>query len=384
MIVGITCDQTCLVLRGRLRKLREVGFSVLLISSPGGLLTRIAGEEGVPTCPLAMRRGISPLRDVVSLVKLCLVLRRERPVITDFSTPKAGLLGNLAAWFLRVPHRVYTLRGLKLESAQGWKRRLLLEAERVSARCAHVVLCNSESLRREALRLGIAPESKLRILGRGSSNGVDTARFRPPSPGERARQRQLLQFGEEDTVIGFVGRLTRDKGVPELLAAFLRISQMEPGCRLLLVGWYDEAEDALHPGWRDLVASHRSICHTGFVEDVAPYYWAMDLLVLPTRREGFPNVVLEAAASGLAVVTTETTGSLDAVAPEVTGLLVPAGNVEAIVEMAGRLVRNSERRRRMGVAARDWVCSHFSQERILSIAAEFYLGLMGAAQPVAV
>jgi glycosyltransferase involved in cell wall biosynthesis len=372
LVIGVTSDQTCLVLRGRLRALRLAGFEVTLISAPGESLTRIAAEEGVSACPVPMRRGISPLWDVISLLALARILLRLRPAITDFSTPKAGFLGNLAAWALRVPHRVYTLRGLKLEGSQGGKRRLLLWSERMTARCAHRVLCNSTSLRAAARALRIAPDRKLRLLGDGSSNGVDAERFSAGASGIR----KALGIDEGDLVLGFVGRLTKDKGLPELLVAFEEILRVEPRCWLLLVGWFDRAEDALESSWRLHIAGHRRIRYTGFVADTVPYYRAMDVFVLPTHREGFPNVALEAAACRLAVVTTESTGARDAVLPELTGLLIPPGIPEAISEAVLSLLRDPEKRRRMGEAGRAWVLERYTRERVLGLAVEFYRGLM--------
>jgi glycosyltransferase involved in cell wall biosynthesis len=372
LVVGVTSAQTCLVLSGRLKALRLAGFDVTLISSPGALLTQRAEAEGVEAFPVRMQRGIAPFKDLWSFMGLLLLLLRRRPVITDFSTPKAGLLGNLAAWVLHVPHRVYTLRGLKLESSRGGKRALLLWSERLAARCAHVVLCNSESLRVAALTLGVAPAEKLKLLGDGSSNGVDTERF---SPGSSPVRGDLgIPFG--DVVLGFVGRLTRDKGIPELLMAFDEILRVEPECWLLLVGWFDAAEDALELPWRVRIGDHPRIRHTGFVPDTAPYYRAMDVMVLPTHREGFPNAAIEAAACGVPVITTESTGARDAVMAELTGLLVPPENAEAIAEAALQLIQDDGKRTRMGAAARAWVEERFSHERVLGLAVEFYRGLL--------
>jgi len=372
MVVGVTNAQTCLVLSGRLRALRIAGFDVTLVSAPGELLTERARAEGVAAVQVPMQRGIALWADVRSFFALLRLLRRLRPAITDFSTPKAGLLGNLAAWAARVPHRVYTLRGLKLESAKGIKRQALLWAERISARCAHVVLCNSDSLRAAALALRLAPETKLHMLGDGSSNGVDTERFAPGPSSIRSE----LRIPDEDLVLGFAGRITRDKGVPELLVAFDEILQSLPRCRLLLVGWFDAAEDALDERWRRRIAEHPRIAHTGLVADVAPYYRAMDVLVLPTHREGFPNVALEASASGIAVITTESTGARDAVLAEVTGLLIPPGIPAAIAEAALELLGDAERRKRMGDAGRAWAVERYAQGRVLGLAVEFYKALL--------
>jgi glycosyltransferase involved in cell wall biosynthesis len=372
IVVGITHPQTCLTLTGRLRALREAGFRVTLVSSPGELLGRTAAREGVEAIALPMQRGIAPVADIVSLARIWWLLLRLRPDMTEFSTPKAGLLGTLAAMFCGVPRRIYMLRGLKLETCTGFKRLILLAAERMASFCAQIVLCNSDSLRAEALALGVAPAAKLLLLGEGSSNGVDVERF-SPGPSE-VRDRLGLPRGVP--VLGFVGRLTRDKGLPELIEAFDTILKAEPEAHLLLVGWFDASEDALSAGLRTRIESHPHIHCTGFVADTAPYYRAMDVMVLPSWREGFPNVVLEAAATGIPVVTTISTGSRDSVVPEVTGLLIPPGYPEAISEAVLKLLRNPERRRRMGQAARAWVLENFANECVLGLITALYKSML--------
>jgi len=372
VVVGITHPQTCLTLTGHLRSLREEGFQVTLISSPGELSNRIAEMEGVEAISIPMHRGIAVIADMVTLVRLWMVLRRIKPDLTEFSTPKAGLLGTLAARLAGVPQRIYRLRGLKLERSRGLKRHLLLMSERVAAACADVVLCNSISLRAEAIALGVCPEAKLRLLGSGSSNGVDVQRF-APGPNELGRS---LGLPADAPVLGFVGRLTVDKGVPELIEAFEQILAVLPKVRLLLVGWFDESEDALSEDLQRRIRAHPQIHLTGFVSDTAPYYRAMDVMVLPTWREGFPNVVLEAAATGVPVVTTIATGSRDSVVPEVTGLLIPPGYPEAISEAVLRLLRDGDLRWRMGLAARAWVLEHFVDKRVLGRTAAFYRTLL--------
>jgi glycosyltransferase involved in cell wall biosynthesis len=336
------------------------------------LLDRTAAREGVEFIAIPMRREIALVADLVSLARLCRLLLRLRPDMTEFSTPKAGLLGTLAAMLCGVPRRVYMLRGLKLETSTGFKRLILLASERLAAACAQVVLCNSNSMRAEALALGVAPEAKLHLLGEGSSNGVNVKRFAPGPSDVRNR----LGLPQEAPVVGFVGRLTRDKGLPELIEAFDTILKTEPEAHLLLVGWFDAAEDALSTALRARILSHPRIHCTGFVTDTAPYYRAMDLMVLPTWREGFPNVVLEAAATGIPVITTLCTGSRDSVVPEVTGLLIPPGYPEAISEAVLRLLRNPELRSRMSQAARAWVIEHYSIERVLGLVTALYKSML--------
>jgi len=376
IVVGITHQETCLVLRGRLRALREAGFQVTLVSNPGELLDRVAASEGVESRAIPMQRQIAPAKDLISLIRLWLLLRRLKPDMVEFSTPKAGLLGTLAARFCGVPARIYMLRGLKLETATGFKRLVLLTAEKLAAASAHVVLCNSQSLRAKALALGVAPAAKLYLLGGGSSNGVDMDVYSPGTTDVRAR----YGLPHDAHVVGFVGRLTRDKGLPELVEAFDSILRAEPKAHLLLVGWFDASEDLLGEAVRARIESHPRIQMTGFVEGTAAFYRAMDVMVLPTWREGFPNAVLEAAATGIPVVTTMSTGSRDSVVPEVTGLLIPPGYPEAISEAVIKLLRDPERRMRMGLAARAWVLEHYVKDRVLGSTTAYYRSLLTPAQ----
>jgi glycosyltransferase involved in cell wall biosynthesis len=353
------------VLEGRLRAFVQSGIRVIVISSRGELLDRLQCQEGVETIALRMERGISPLRDLISLVRLCLLLRRLRPTITEFGTPKAGLLGNIAAALCRVPRRVYLLRGLRLETATGLKRILLLASERAAAACSHVVLCNSESLLEKARALGIAGPSKLRMLGQGSGKGVDVERFRPAAPENQKRRRR-------GPVVGYVGRLTRDKGIPELVDAFNELLKSWPDARLHLIGWFDESDDALSAEMRRAIDAHPAIVRTGFVTDTADYYRAFDMLVLPTFREGFPNVALEAAASGVPVITTGATGARDAVLHGETGILVPPGDRDALLRAMLQLVQNPVQAHRMGCAARAWVLKAFVDRHVQALAVSFY------------
>jgi glycosyltransferase involved in cell wall biosynthesis len=378
IVVGFTNPQTCLVLGGRLRTLREAGFRVTLVSSPGELLNRTAARDGVESVAIPMRREMAPAADLLSLLRLCWLLYRLKPEMTEFSTPKAGLLGSMAAMLCGVPSRVYLLRGLRLETATGLKRRILLAAERMASACSHAVLCNSESLRNQALALRVAPDAKLHLLGCGSSGGVDVERF-SPGPG---LLRVRLGLPPDAPVVGFVGRLTRDKGLPELVEAFDAILAARPQAHLLLVGWFDASEDALGRNMRSRIKNHPRIHMTGYVADAAPYYRAMDVMVLPTWREGFPNVVLEAAASGIPVVTTICTGSRDSVVPEVTGLLIPPGYPVAIREAVLQLLRNPERRCRMGLAARAWVMQNYVNGSVLGLTVRCYKSLLERNRPV--
>lgn len=354
------------LLRGQLRYLAERGFEVALATSPGPDLETAVAQEGVPVFEVPMAREIAPAADLLSLVRLGRAIRAFRPHLVHAGTPKAGLLGMLAARRAGVPVRLYTVRGLRLETARGARRRLLAAAERAAAGLAQRVVCVSASLRRRYLDLGLAPAEKVTVLGAGSSNGVDAERFRPRPPGdpEAAARRRELGIPEGAPVVGFVGRFTRDKGIGELLDAFDGpVSARFPEARLLLVGGFEEG-DPVPAGVRELLASHPRVARAGFVLDTAPWYGPMEVLAFPSRREGFPNAPLEAAASAVPVVGWAATGTIDAVADGETGRLVPVGDVAALGEALVRYLSDRGLARRHGAAGRARVERLFRRERV--------------------
>ena len=360
-------------LRGHLAFLRRAGYEVTVISSPGAALGEIAKSDGVKPLAVAMARGISPLRDLISLGKLCRTMRRLRPAITNVSTPKAGLLAGLAAVLAGIPCRIYTLRGLRLETAAGMKRNLLWLAEWLACRCAHRVVCVSASLRQRAISLGLVKKEKTVIFGSGSSRGVDLQRFSPVA-GDDARVRELrrrLHIPEKALVVGFVGRLAQDKGVAELLDAFSMLRLRLPELRLLLVGEPEPGDPLATDVWRRIRNDSNVVC-TGQVADASLYYHLMDVLALPTYREGFPNVVLEASASARPVITTNATGAVDSVRDHVTGLLVPVGDANALARAIAELLSDPGLRQAMGRAGREWVEKDFRPEAIWRAQAELY------------
>ena len=361
-----------MLLSARATALVAAGFRVSVLSGLGQTFEPAIDRDGIKKYKIPMRRGISLFHDLGAFFRICWVVWRLNPDLVEFSTPKLGLLGSVAAWICRVPLRVYFLRGLRLETLTGFKRQVLRIAECIAAACSDFVFCNSRSLRQRALDFRIAPASKLIILGDGSSNGVDTSRF-APGP---TNIRQRFGIPEEAAVIGFVGRLTSDKGLPELMEAFALILRERPDAYLMLVGWFDAAEDAVERSVRERIESHPRVVLTGFVLDTSPHYRAMDMMVLPSWREGFPNAILEASATGVPVVSTFSTGACDAVVPGVTGILVPPGYPRAISAACLELIQDAERRRRMGSSAREWVREHFSKERVLGLTVDFYSHLM--------
>src|SRR6266478_6786486 len=214
IVYVLTASLAVRFLRGQLRYLREAGFDVTVIASRGEELATIPEVEGVRAISVPFSRGISLRKDLMSLWHLWRVIRRIRPTITNVGTPKAGLLGGVAAFLAGVPCRLYTLRGLRLQTVTGMQGRVLLFAERLACLCAHRIMCVSSSLRQEAVALGLVNPQKTVVLGSGSSNGVDMPEFDLDRSGRRAvsELRSKLRIPTAAPVIGFVGRFTQDKG----------------------------------------------------------------------------------------------------------------------------------------------------------------------------
>lgn len=349
------------------------GIAVSVICAPGAEVDRFAASEQAAFLTVPMEREISLLRDAVALWRIYRTLRRLRPDIVNASTPKAGLLGMVAAWLARVPVRVYQQRGLRLETTTGFKRRVLMFAEWVAARCATAVVCNSPSLRDAFADLKLAPRSKLHVLGAGSSNGVAVARFlaTPERQAEANRLRQTLGIPPQALVLGFVGRFTRDKGIVELLALFEQLQADFPDLHLLLVGDF-EAGDPVPAAAQRQIAENPQIHTVGFVADAAPYYHLMDLLVFLSYREGLPNAPLEAAAAAVPTVGFRATGVVDAVVDGQTGRLVPVGDMAQLRRVTTELLHDAAQRRRLGEQAQVRVTRDFDQVQVWENWRQFY------------
>src|SRR5690606_26176521 len=250
---------------------------------------------------------------------------------------KAALLGMIASWVLRVPVRIYVVRGLRLETVRGPLRWVLVLMERITSFCATHILYVSRSLREIYEEMGLGPRRKGVLLLEGSSRGVEIARFaRTAERVEAGRAlRARLRIPLDARVAGFVGRLTRDKGAEAPAAAFPQRDSGQPHLRLL-VGRRLGGDDRPAPEILERMQSHPRIHLTGPLEDVGPAYQAMNFLVLPSYREGFPNVPLEAAAAGIPTVGYRSTGVRDAIVDGVTGELVERGDGEGLARAIAR------------------------------------------------
>ncbi|GAA3735462.1 glycosyltransferase family 4 protein [Leifsonia bigeumensis] len=360
IVLGVTADTSLMLMRGFPEFLRDAGWEVHVVSSPGPLLDALDKVEDLHTHGLAMARQPSPLTDMRGLFAWVRLLRDIRPTVTLVGTPKAGLLGGLASTLVRTPRRVYLLRGLRLETATGIQRVVLTALERLAMRCATDIVAVSASLRQRAIDLRLVAQHRILVLGSGSSNGVDLAAADKVDPGRVAELRKEMGIGDGTPVIGFVGRLTKDKGIDVLVEAMRLLVERGVRHRLLVIGSVDDAQSS------ELLASLRGSrnppLETGHVTDPGPYYRLMDLLCLPTLREGFPNVVLEAAAAGVPTVTTDATGARDSVIDGITGLISRTGDPTSLADrLAELLTATPAERRRMGARARSRAQGEFSR-----------------------
>ncbi len=351
------------LLRGQLRYFRERGFDVSVIAEPGPELDRVAAREGVavhgmkipPVGAEAEFRG--GVRDIARK------LRRLRAEVVCAGTLPAAQVGLVAARLARVPCRIYSIRGLPLETATGPARAAIRLAERRAILCAHEVFAVSASLRRRYRELGLDARGKSRVVGHGSSNGVDEARFSPAAAGEAEDARRRLSIPTGAIVLGWVGRPVKNKGIDDLVRAFARVREADPNVHLLWVG-APPSSSALDPELCDRLARDPQVRITGHVEDTSAYYRAMDLFVFPSYREGLPNVALEASANGLAIAAYAATGTLDAVDQGRTGTLVPVGDVDGLTDAMLRYVGSYDLRSAHGRAGRERVLRLFRREDV--------------------
>lgn len=355
IVLAVTSAQSLRLMAGFPEYLAGEGWDVHVVCD-----TVPAGDApGVRYHALPMRRDPAPAHDLVSLLRWISLLIQLRPTVVSAGTPKAGLLGMIAAWLTLVPARIYMLRGLRLATETGQSRRRLAAVERLSNSAATQVVAVSESLRREYLALGLSSPNKVVVVAHGSSNGVLV-------PASVSDQRDPESF-----TVGFVGRLHRDKGIDLLLDAASRARTRRVEIRLLLIGPEEPPgilDDLLYqyaPDARDWVVS------TGHVPDPERYYPQMDILALLTKREGFPNVVLEAAVHGVPTLASRVTGCVDAIVDGETGVLIDTNDAGSVADALVSLAE-TDARTRMGARASSRAIELYERRRVWRAYENFY------------
>lgn len=359
-----------LLLRGQLRMLAE-HYEVVAVSSPGPDLDETGQREGVRTVAVPMKRHIAPLSDLVSLWRLVMLFRKERPHIVHSLTPKAGLLAMFAAWLCRVPVRIHTFTGLVFPTATGLKRRVLMATDRLTCACATFVNPEGEGVKRDLAQNNIT-RKPLHIIGNGNINGIDLTHYMR-SATVMAEARRLRRQG--CFTFCFVGRMVRDKGINELVSAFICLQSCRPDVRLLLVGPFEKELDPVTPETERQILHHPCIKFMGWQGDIRPFLAAADAFVFPSYREGFPNVVLQAGAMGLPCIVTDINGCNEIIEDGVNGLIIPPRNEQRLYDAMLALASSPDETRRLAAAARGMIARRYEQNALWQALLEEYAKL---------
>ena len=341
-------------------------YEVIAVSSDGERLRKVGIAEGVRTHEVGLTRKITPIQDLKAVWQLYRFLKKERPFIVHSHTPKAGIVGMLAAKLAGVPHRLHTVAGLPLLETTGIKRTILTAVERLTYSCATKVYPNSKGLQQIILQGKFCSASKLNVIGEGSSNGIDTEHFsrKSISKAEIESLKVKLNITQDDFVFVFVGRIVGDKGINELVNAFDKISSETSNVKLLLVGPYEEDLDPLSELTLKLIRENENILSVGYQQEVRLFLAVSHCLVFPSYREGFPNVVMQAGAMELPGIVTDINGCNEIISHEKNGLIVPVKSAEALYLALHRILSDKELYLRLQQHAREAITSRFEQNVI--------------------
>lgn len=358
--------------RGTLRRLANT-YDVVAVSTPDDELREMAQREGIRVIGVPMRRPIAPLHDIVSLWRLIRVFRRERPTMVHSITPKAGLLSMIAAWVCRVPVRLHTFTGLVFPTATGLKQRILMLTDRITCACATHIVPEGEGVKADLINYNIT-RKPLQVLGYGNVRGVDMQHY-SRTPEVLAAAQPIMRSGVFTFV--FVGRVVRDKGINELVEAFVRLHQAEPATRLILVGRFEDNLDPVSGKTRLAIERCDAIEAVGSQSDVRPWLAAADALVFPSYREGFPNVVIEAGALDLPSIVTDINGSREIIVHGQNGIIVPPRNAQALLQAMTQFVQNLQATQAMAANARQMIASRFEKSFVEQCLIDYYKEILG-------
>ena len=349
-------------------------YSVTLVSSQKEQLQKLAKEQGVNHFSLEMTRKITPLQDLRCLLQLIRFLRKDKPHIVHTHTPKAGIVGMLAAFIAGVPLRMHTVAGLPLMEAKGLKKSILYVVERLTYRCATHVYPNARGLMDFIQEKKLAGKTPLKCIGNGSSNGIDLTYFNP----ERVSKEQEMSFREKwnisknDFVFLFIGRLVGDKGVNELVAAFEQLANKIPNAKLLLVGPQEPTLDPLKQVTIASIEKNPKIVSTAYQQDVRPFLKMAQVFVFPSYREGFPNVVLQAGAMGIPCIVSDINGCNEIIENEVNGLIVPPKSIQPLSEKMYSLYKDPKKRATFIDRTKERIATDFERTHYWKLLLEEY------------
>ncbi len=364
------------LLKGQLKYMNSF-YNVIGMSSPGDAVKDIENDEGVNVITLEMTRTIAPFKDLKSLYKLYKILKKEKPFIVHTHTPKAGTLGMMAAKIAGVQNRLHTIAGLPLLEATGPKRWLLDTVEKITYACATKIYPNSYGLKDIILKNKYTKSSKLKVIGNGSSNGIDVEHFSLKNLNNEDinKIQNNLNIQNNDIVFTFVGRLVADKGINELISVFKKICVKHNNAKLLLVGTFESELDPLFEETLQEIETNNNIISVGWQADVRTYFAISNALVFPSYREGFPNVVMQAGAMNLPSIVTDINGCNEIIINNINGIIIPPKNEEQLLVAMLKMIEGSEKREQMASVSRDIICKSYKREVIWSALLQEYKDL---------
>lgn len=350
------------LLEGQLRFMSEF-YEVTAVSSEKEYLERIGHKENVSTFHIEMTRKITPVQDVISVVKMYFFLKKTKPFIVHTHTPKAGIVGMLAAKLAGVPHRLHTVAGLPLLEATGIKRKLLDFVEKLTYSSATKVYPNSKALLEIIQQNNYCEASKLKVIGNGSSNGIDTNYFDKShfSAEQNNTLKNKLGIANSDFVFIFVGRIVADKGINELVAAFSTLQNEITNVKLLLVGPFEQELNPLQLQTMNEIQTNSNIISVGYQNDVRPYFAISNALVFPSYREGFPNVVMQAGAMSLPSIVSNINGCNEIIIEGENGTIIPVKDQNALLNAMKIVAQNDIVIQKYTQNARPLIISRYEQ-----------------------
>lgn len=366
------------LLRNQMRFMKQHGFDVIMVSSDGPEKEDVIKHEGCRHQEIAMTRKITPLADLRSLWSLYRFFKKEKPDIVHSHTPKAGLLAMLAARMAGIKIRVHTIAGLRFMTATGITRKVLVAMEKLTMGSATDVWPNSFSLRDYIVHNKLARPSHLEVIGMGSSNGIDLQRFCPDAlkAEEIEKVKRQIQYDEQYIYLLTVGRIVHDKGIDELVKAFDAVYKKDNRLRLMLVGAFEEELDPVTPESKALIQSHPAIIHAGWSDGVEYFMRVANILVHPSHREGFPNVLLQAGAMGCPIVCSRIEGNIDIVEHEKTGLIFEMSDAAQLQQRIEQALDDPDQMRQYAQQLQQKVIVHFSQPAVHNYILEKYNQLL--------
>lgn len=360
-----------LLIKGQPKFMQKHGFDVHLACANGNEIKEVESETGIKVKILPLTRQISPFIDVKALWQTYLYFKNEKPQIVHTHTPKAGIVGMLAAKLSAVPIRMHTVAGLPLLEERGVKRKVLNIVERLTSWSATNVYPNSFALKEVMIKEKLAPVTKLKVIGNGSSNGIDTGYFSICHlERSKAESKELLllertdssAIARNDVIFTFIGRVVQDKGINELLWAFDKLSKENKYVKLLLVGTQETELDPIGVESQNLIKNNKHIISVGWQEDVRPFLAISDVFVFPSYREGFPNVVMQAGAMGLPSIVTNINGSNEIIEDGVNGMIIPVKDKNALFEKMKLLANDKKFRLKWAAPARQMIVEKYEQK----------------------